>query len=114
MYTTDRRKALGKRIKEAREKAQMTQDDLVEKLKKKTASSISEYEAGKRSFGADELIEFAEALDVPVSFFFADMISADEDLENQILDLFRKLPTVAAKKRAIIFLEQLKPLIIGE
>lgn len=108
------RQQLGRRLREARQKAHLTQDEFVRRLGKKTATAISEYENGKRSFSADELLEFSNILGVSVSFFFQDSITAEDDLENELLQSFRRLPDANSKRRMIVVLEQLKPLIIGE
>lgn len=54
---------IGKRIKETRKKAGMTQDELGAKLEI-GKSSISEWESGKRSPDFDKLEEMATILDV--------------------------------------------------
>lgn len=107
------RQLLGRRLKEARIAAGLTQDDLVARLGKKTPTGISEYETGKRSFSADELIEFSGALGVPVTYFFQDALQARDDLETQILLYFRQLPTPDARRRALIILDLLREIIIS-
>jgi len=106
-------KQIGKRIKEARTKYGLTQEDVLERWGKKHPSELSAYENG-RKISANDLYEIAQAIGVPVGYFFQDSLTADEDLETLLLQWFRELPTLEAKRRTFSYLEQMKPLIIGE
>lgn len=52
----------GARIKQMREAAGMTQQELAEKIGAKGAGAISHYESGRRQISADRLPAFAAAL----------------------------------------------------
>jgi transcriptional regulator with XRE-family HTH domain len=67
----------GKRIREARERLEMTQEDLAEVLGK-AQNAISSYENGTRAIRISELPDLAQALDVPIAYFFGD-IEPDEE-----------------------------------
>ena len=68
---------LGKRIREARERLGMTQEELAEKLNK-AQNAISSYENGTRAIRISELPDLANALEVPIAYFFGD-IEPDEE-----------------------------------
>ncbi len=59
---------IGKRIKEARKNAGLTQVQLAEKLNV-THSMIGQYETGKRKPKLDTLMKIASALEVPYEYF---------------------------------------------
>lgn len=58
---------VGLRIKEIRERKQMSQLELSEKLKKLNQSQICKIEKGKRALKAEELKDIAEAFGVSVA-----------------------------------------------
>lgn len=105
---------IGQRIREAREKYGLTQEELVSKLGRKSPGDISEYEQGKRKIYAEDLFDIATALEIPVLYFFQDIATTQEDMEGLLLNWFRSLPDIDSKRRLFVFLEQMKPLIIGE
>jgi transcriptional regulator with XRE-family HTH domain len=109
-------KRLGERLKSAREEHGLTQEDIVERLGKKTTASISEYESGKRKLAAAELPEFARALDVPIIYFFKEELTAQDDMESFLLQWFRRLPDERKPRvfKMLEAIERLEPLIIGE
>lgn len=91
----------------------MTQDDLVERLGgKRYPSDISEYEHGKRRLAVVDLPDFARALDVPITYFFEEVLPEDE-LETALLEWFRMLPSERAKRRVFTYMQQTAHLIIG-
>ena len=68
-----------KKLKEARMKAEITQDDAAA-LMKITRRAISEMEAGKRSISADELAQFSRIYDVDVrELLFLEFTEAGEE-----------------------------------
>jgi Zn-dependent peptidase ImmA (M78 family)/DNA-binding XRE family transcriptional regulator len=62
---------VGQRIREARVWRGWSQGDLAARLGR-TQTAVSYWEGGRRSLGVDELVEVAEALDVPVSDLLPD------------------------------------------
>lgn len=106
-------KTLGARLKAARERLGLTQEALVERLGKKTVASISEYENGKRRLAAADLPDFARALQVPVSYFYADVLTED-DLEGALMDWFRQLPTPRTRDYAYRLIQNVIPHILRE
>jgi transcriptional regulator with XRE-family HTH domain len=106
-------KTLGTRLKTARERLGLTQEALVERLGKKTVASISEYENGKRRLAAADLPDFARALQVPVSYFYADVL-AENDLEGALMDWFRQLPTPRSRDYAYRLIQNVIPNILRE
>lgn len=104
---------LGARLKAARERLGLTQEDLVERLGKKTVASISEYENGKRRLAAVDLPDFARVLGVPISYFYADVLTKD-DLEAALMDWFRELPTPRSRDYAYRLIQNVIPVILRE
>lgn len=108
-------KQFGLRLRSAREKQRLTQEDLVERLGKKTPTAISEYESGKRRLYAYELKDYADALEVPVTYFFYGQLQTDDEMEQALIEWFRHQPK---NRRPRVFklleaLETLEPLILG-
>lgn len=106
---------LGGRIKEARLRAKLTQDELAEKWGKQQRA-ISEYESGKRQFGAAELLDLSEILDIPATFLFAGELRTANDQEAALIEWYRQLDD-KAKDRVFKYLQfeaQQAPLVIGE
>lgn len=87
---------IGRRIRQARENLGMTQRDLSNAVGK-DLTAIHAYEVGKRKVAAVELSIFAQALQVPVSYFYEGDIQPD-DLDHLLLREFRKLPNLEAKQ----------------
>ena len=92
-------KLLGSRIRQARDRLGLSQEDLAT-LVSKDQRSISEYETGKRRLSAIDLPIFAEALQVPIIFFFEGEIHQD-DLDYAMLAQLKRLPTPESKNAAI-------------
>lgn len=92
-------KDLGQRIRQARERLGLSQEELAT-LVDKDQTAISEYEHGKRKFPVTELPLFAQALQVPLFYFYdAEDITSD-DFDQALLEEFHKLP-LASKQHAI-------------
>ncbi|GIL14738.1 MAG: XRE family transcriptional regulator [Chloroflexi bacterium] len=87
---------IGQRIRQARENIGMSQRDFSDAVKK-DQTAISEYETGKRKVPATELSTFAQILQVPVSYFYEGEVLS-EDVDQMLLNEFRKLPTLEAKQ----------------
>lgn len=90
---------LGHRIRIARDKKGMSQEDFAEAVKK-DQRAISEYENGKRKIPATDLAIFARILGVPVSYFYEGDIE-DNPLDKVLLQEFHELPTDEARQVAI-------------
>lgn len=99
---------LGQRIRTAREARGLSQEEFAARISR-DQGAVSEYENGRRRLWATELPVIAQALDMPVSYFFADMITP-EGLESMLLREFERLPTEKAKQTAIQFVRLLSDL----
>lgn len=89
----------GERLRQARERSRITQEDLAEKVGK-DQRAISEYENGKRRLSAVDLPLIARALGVSILYFFeGETISSDFDAA--LLHEFSRLPTDEAKKSVV-------------
>jgi transcriptional regulator with XRE-family HTH domain len=101
---------LGQRIREARDKVSLSQEDLADAVGK-DQRAISEYENGKRKVTATDLAIFARVLGVPISYFYEGNIE-DNPLDQVMLQEFHELPTDEARQAAIqvirIFSDTLK------
>ncbi len=95
--------ALGKRIRDARLEAEMSQSDLADTAYLRQ-SSVSKIETGMRSVSAEDLIYLSHALDKPILYFFPeDFIGKNEQqqlsqLEQELIDHARKLSRSDLKK----------------
>jgi transcriptional regulator with XRE-family HTH domain len=87
---------IGQRIRQARERIDMSQREFSDAVGK-DQTSISLCEAGKRKVSATELSTFAQVLSVPISYFYEGEIQTDA-LDQMILDEVRQLPTSDAKE----------------
>lgn len=107
------KKILGERIRTAREKRGLSQVELA-KLVKRDQRTISEVEGGKRKLAANDLPDFAMALEVPLLYFFEGEYDVT-DLEFTLLKAFRGIPTEGEKLRAIALVNLLsQPLMLLE
>jgi transcriptional regulator with XRE-family HTH domain len=92
-------KVFGARIRAARERLGMSQEDLAAAVSK-DQGSISEYESGKRRLSAVDLPIFARVLRVPLLYFYeGDLLQTDVD--RLLLDEFRRLPSSEAQQAAL-------------
>lgn len=92
-------KLLGSRIRQARERLSISQEDFAT-LASKDQRAISEFENGKRKLSAVDLLSFAKILKVPLLYFYEGEIST-QDLDHVLLSEFHKLPTSETKEAAI-------------
>jgi transcriptional regulator with XRE-family HTH domain len=92
-------KILGGRIRDARERLALSQEDLAA-LVAKDQGAISEYESGKRRLAANDLPIFSRALNVPLLYFFQGELR-ETDLDRLLLQEFNQLPTPEVKQAAI-------------
>jgi transcriptional regulator with XRE-family HTH domain len=88
----DMNKDIGKRLREAREKAGLSQAQLAKELGYESATAISLIEAGERKFNAEDFRKAAEVLHRPIGYFLGqeDAVSnikvalrADKDLTDE-------------------------------
>ncbi len=84
-------KLLGVRIREARERAGVSQEELANAVSK-DQRAISEYENGRRKLSVTDLPAFARTLKVPVLYFYEGDVAL-QDTDQAMLDEFRRLPT---------------------
>lgn len=87
-------KELGQRIRAARERLGLSQEELAV-LVSKDQTAISEYENGKRKFYASDLPLFARALKVSLFYLFGDSELSQFDFDEALLTEFHKLPQEA-------------------
>ena len=90
---------LGNRIRAARDKKNLSQEYLGQ-LVGRDQRGISEIEAGTRKLPVTDLPKFAEALDVPILYFFEDEITPD-DLNVEMLTVFEQIGNEEMKRSAI-------------
>ena len=88
----------GARVRQARERRGLSQDELAE-LIHKDQRAISEYENGKRRLAAVDLPLLARVLDVSLLYFFEDDVNV-HDLDRTLLEQFHELTPQA--KRLLI------------
>ena len=96
---------LGLRIKQARERRALSQEDLGQ-LVEKDQRAISEYESGKRRVLAIDLPVLAQALEVPILYFFEGEL-AEVDLDHALLEPFHRLPSLDYQQTLVNLLYQL-------
>lgn len=84
---------IGERIKARRIELDMTQQDLAEKVGYKGKTAISKIESGERDLRQSKIKPVAEALNTTVEYIMGwDDTDPLSDLEQKILELYRKLP----------------------
>ena len=83
---------LGERIKDARERVGLSQEQLA-KAMRRDQRSISQYENGKRKVMITDLPLLAELLQVPIGYFFEgdEVNDIPDKFETQLLIEFRRL-----------------------
>jgi len=89
----------GSRIRQARERLGMSQDDLAASVSK-DQRAISEYENGKRKLAATDLPLFASVLQVPLLYFFGEDLTL-QDFDSELLKEFHRLRTESARQAII-------------
>ena len=92
-------KQFGNRLRLAREQRGMSQEDLAYAVKK-NQGAISEYENGVRKIYVTDLPKFADALDVPILYFFDDILT-ETDFHRALIQEFEKLPSNEWKQTVI-------------
>ncbi|MDE1970087.1 MAG: helix-turn-helix transcriptional regulator [Patescibacteria group bacterium] len=105
MKDEDINKGIGKRLREAREKAGLSQAQLAQELGYESATAVSLIEAGERKFKAEDFQRAAEVLHQTVGYFLGQ--------ENRIPDIKVALRadkdlTDADKKAVLHFIELAK------
>lgn len=109
MFSVDS-KHLGLRIKQARERKGISQEDLAVAISK-DQGAVSEYETGKRKLPAIDLPVLATILEVPLTYFFETELE-NPSLDEAMLNYFRRLPTPEDQQAAIdivrIFFDRLR------
>lgn len=98
-------KVFGERIRQARERLGISQEELA-RLISKDQAAISEYENGKRKLSAVDLPALAEVLEVPLLYFYEGEVTL-YDLDHAILDSFHRLSNPEVKMAVVRFLETL-------
>lgn len=118
IYTNPKQamKQMGERIKKARLKAGLTQEELGKRVGGKNVPTISHYEHGNHRISAIDLLDFSEALETPVIYFFQDNLQTRDEMETVLLHWFRRLPTERKPRvfQLLEYVEGLAPLIIGD
>ena len=105
---------VGKRVRHRRWLIGMTQQQLAEKVGIKF-QQIQKYETGANRVSASRLWDIADAMDVPVSFFFEGLDDADKDEsaqamvpndlmgDKEALDLVRSYYAIPENQRRRLF-----------
>ena len=92
-------KLLGLRIRQAREQRGLSQEEFAA-LIKRDQRAVSEYEHGKRRISVTDLPRVAQALDVPILYFFeGDVTATDQD--RMVLDAFHRITNLKDRQSAI-------------
>jgi len=90
---------IGRRIKEARESADLTQQELADRIGIKQGQTISNYERGVTEVSSKRLRRIAEATGKPISFFVQD--PDGEPTEPEVSDLRAELAEVRGELAAV-------------
>lgn len=101
---------IGRKIKEAREERKMTQAELARAIYK-SQGNISDYERGRLSINAVDLMLIAHALEKPIRYFFPVYVPTEGDLadyEAEVVHFLRKLDEERARKVSAILVDQAK------
>lgn len=91
--------ALGQRIRLARERKQLSQEDFAAQIGR-DQRAISEYEHGTRRIAVTDLPMIARVLDMPLLYFYGEALTP-HDLDQEVLRQFRRLPDAQAQQAAI-------------
>ena len=98
-------KELGARLRLAREKNHLSQEELAEKASRRQRD-ISDFENGKRKMYVNDLLEFSRILQTPLVEFLADSITL-KDLDYLMLSKFHALPDDKTKRIALDMMDLL-------
>ena len=105
-------KTLGFRIRQARERLEMSQEDLAAAVSK-DQKAISEYENGKRKLAVTDLPAIATVLEVPITYFFRQEEEVYE-FDDALLNYFHQLPTPEARRAMLHIMRILADVIRTE
>jgi transcriptional regulator with XRE-family HTH domain len=92
-------KWLGFRIRQARERRGLSQEELASAVTK-DQRAISEYENGRRKLAVTDLPVFAAVLGVPLMYFFEEEAEMFQD-DDLLLTYFHQLPSSEARQAAL-------------
>jgi Zn-dependent peptidase ImmA (M78 family)/transcriptional regulator with XRE-family HTH domain len=93
------RDIFGKRLKQARQKAGLSMDELANKIGREVSKqTISKYEAGKTMAGSAVLIKLSQALGVTVDYFFKTFSFDVSEIDVS----FRKKASIGVKEQTIL------------
>jgi transcriptional regulator with XRE-family HTH domain len=92
-------KRLGQRIRQARERQGLSQEEFAVRIAR-DQRAVSQYENGVRKIAVTDLTKFAEALSVPLSYFYEEE-ALENELDNLLLHEFHKIPSSEAKSIVI-------------
>ena len=83
-------KDLGFKLRQLRQQAGITQEQLAERISV-TSQQVQKYESGQNTMNADRLQQFAEVFAVPVQEFFCERREVVQllDSERVLIDSFR-------------------------
>ena len=91
--------SIGLRIKHARNKKEMTQEQLAEAIES-SRNHLSQIEAGEKGISLELLVAVANALDAPISELLADQLTSSDN--NSDTDLHYILLDCTAQEERII------------
>lgn len=92
----DEKKLFGQRLKIARERAEMSQDELAQRVGYASRSSIGKIEAGKRDVTRPKILELAQALGVQPGYLMGWRDIDGESLDNDTDENYYHDPEAAA------------------
>lgn len=104
---------IGRAIRNRRRELGLTQEDLAEQIEV-TSRQIFRYEHGVNKLHVKQLQAIAHALDTPISHFFREKITAEEELpetsldeaEQRLIEQFRRIENGAGKELVINLLKE--------
>ena len=102
-------KTLGLRIRQARERLGMSQEDLAAAISK-DQKAISEYENGRRKLAVTDLPLIATELQVPITYFFEEEAGLP-DLDAALLNYFHRLSSPEDRQALIDMLRILSDVV---
>jgi len=104
--------SMGELIRDAREEAGLSQDELAKKIYRRQAT-LSAIELGKSETTISTLLYIAHALNKPISYFFPFWVSTnikEEDLSPEELELLFQFRRIWDDDRSKIAINQIKAL----
>lgn len=105
----------GKRIKNARERIGLSQEQLAKELRR-DQRSISQYENGRRKVLITDLPLFAKVLHVPIAYFFEDIEveGIPDQFDTKLLIEFHRLDKDDHKTTAIKLVRLFSDAIVND